>query len=89
MNIKPLGDGLIVKQQPKKERTDSGIFLPENSRAGNTFLHDVIAVGPGVKDVKVGDVVYVAPDARRATIDYAGDRVFRIFESEVPCIIEP
>lgn len=89
MNIKPLGDGLIVKQQPKKEKTDSGIFLPENSRAGNTFLHDVLAIGPDVKAVKVGGVVYVNPDARRATIDYAGERVFRVFESEIPCIIEP
>lgn len=89
MNIKPLGDGLIVKQQPKKEETESGIYIPENSRANNTFLHDVLAVGPDVKDVKVGDVIYVNPGARSATIDFDGERVFRVFESEVPCIIEP
>ena len=32
MNVRPLGDKLIVKRQEAATKTDSGIFLPESAK---------------------------------------------------------
>ncbi|PIZ95593.1 MAG: co-chaperone GroES [Candidatus Magasanikbacteria bacterium CG_4_10_14_0_2_um_filter_37_12] len=53
MNIKPLGDHILVKQFKKEEVTASGILLPgaaEDKKAEG----EVIAVGPG-KMLKSGE----------------------------------
>lgn len=64
MNIKPLGDRVVIKQLKAEEKTASGIFIPESAQE-KPETAEVIAVGPGKKDgdkiapmeVKVGDKV--------------------------------
>lgn len=67
MNLKPLGDRVIVKVLEKEEKTSSGIVLPDKAKE-KPQEGEVKAVGPGrvlddgkrlEMDVKVGDrVVY-------------------------------
>ncbi len=67
MNLKPLGDRVIIKQDEAEERTASGLFLAGDSKEKPT-TGTVIAVGEGKLDkngnrlpmpVVVGDrVVY-------------------------------
>ena len=66
MNIKPLGDNVILKPAKNKEITASGIILPETSEKERPEQGEVIAVGPGKLNsegkrmemsVKVGDIV--------------------------------
>jgi chaperonin GroES len=66
MNLKPLGDRIVVKPQEDEEsRTPSGLVIPDTAKE-KPQLGDVVAVGPGeIKDgeripidVKVGDVVF-------------------------------
>ena len=66
MNLKPLGDRIVVKPKEEDEsRTASGLVIPDTAKE-KPQLGDVLAVGPGVYadgerqplDVEVGDVVF-------------------------------
>lgn len=66
MNLKPLGDRVVVKPQDDAEaRTASGLVIPDTAKE-KPQQGDVLAVGPGAlddngnripMDVSVGDVV--------------------------------
>ena len=51
MNIKPLGDKVVVKPAKVEEKTESGIILP-GSAQGKPHQGTVVAVGPGARDEK-------------------------------------
>ena len=68
MNLKPLGDRLVVEPTEQQEQTASGIFLPETAKE-KPQEGKVVAAGPGARkengeriamDVKVGDKVLYA-----------------------------
>ena len=58
--IKPLGDRVVIKRLEAEEKTASGIILPGQAKE-KPQMAEVVAVGPGTKDVKmelaVGDMV--------------------------------
>ena len=76
--LKPLGDRVIVKQEPEEEKTKSGIVLPESAKE-KPQEGTVIAVGEGrVLDsgqkvpvaVKVGDkIIYSKYGGIEVTIE--------------------
>lgn len=51
MNIKPLGDKVVVKPAKAEEKTESGIILPGSAQE-KPHQGTVIAVGPGARDDK-------------------------------------
>jgi chaperonin GroES len=66
MDLKPLGDRIVVKPQDEAEsRTASGLVIPDTAKE-KPQLGEVLAAGPGEfrdgdrvpVDVKVGDVVF-------------------------------
>lgn len=68
MNLKPLGDRLVVEPREREATTASGLVLPETAKE-KPQEGEVIAVGPGRRDedgkriemdVKVGDIVLYA-----------------------------
>lgn len=67
MNIKPLGDKVVIKMVEVKETTKSGIVLPDSAKE-KPQIAEVVAVGPGgivegkevVMQVKVGDRVIIS-----------------------------
>ena len=68
MNLKPLGDRLIVEPIEQEEMTSSGIVLPETAKE-KPMQGKVLAVGPGARkedgsripmDVSKGDTVLYA-----------------------------
>ena len=88
MNLKPLGDRLIVSPIEQEEMTASGIVLPMQGK--------VLAVGPGarkedgsriVPDVKEGDTVLYAKYA--GTEVKISDKKYLILkETDVLAIVE-
>ena len=54
MNVKPLGDKLIVQRAEAQTKTDSGIYLPE-SATDKPKEGTVIAVGDGRLNHDSGD----------------------------------
>ena len=75
MNLKPLGDRLMVEPIEQEELTPSGIMLPETAKE-KPMQGKVLAIGPGARqedgariamDVSQGDTVLYA--------QYAGTEV--------------
>ncbi|NLI61030.1 MAG: co-chaperone GroES [Clostridiales bacterium] len=64
MNIKPLGDRVVIKMLESEETTKSGIVLPGSAQE-KPQMAEILAVGPGgmvdgkkvEMEVKVGDKV--------------------------------
>ncbi len=73
LNIKPIGDRVVVEAAPAETRTASGIYIPETAQE-KPQQGTVVAVGDGKKDepmtVKVGDkVLYSKYGGTEITID--------------------
>ena len=64
MNLKPLGDRVVVKAMEDEEQTASGLYIPDTAKE-KPQKGEVIAVGEGryedgkriPLDVKAGDVI--------------------------------
>jgi chaperonin GroES len=81
MNIKPLGDRVVIKMLETQETTKSGIVLPGSAKE-KPQMAEVLAVGPGgmvdgkeVKmEVKVGDKViyskYAGTEIKLDDVEY-------------------
>ncbi|OGE80247.1 MAG: co-chaperone GroES [Candidatus Doudnabacteria bacterium RIFCSPHIGHO2_01_FULL_45_18] len=71
MNIKPLGDRILVKPLKTEEVTKSGIVLPDTAEKEKKEQGAVVAIGDGDKikklKLKIGDKVLFGK--------YAGDEV--------------
>ena len=57
MAIKPLQDRVVVKMTEAEETTKSGIILTGSAKE-KPEVAEVIAVGPGKKDVTMGVILY-------------------------------
>jgi co-chaperonin GroES (HSP10) len=57
MNIVPMNDRVLVAENKKEAKTESGIILEGARGVGDTAQGTVLAVGPKVTEVKVGDIV--------------------------------
>ncbi|MCS6828971.1 MAG: co-chaperone GroES [Caldilinea sp.] len=95
MNLKPLGDRIVVEPIEQEEQTALGIFLPETAKE-KPQQGKVIAVGPGLRtengeriqmDVKVGDRVLYARYAG-TTVKVDGKELLILKESDVLAIVE-
>ena len=95
MNLKPLGDRLVVKPSEQEEQTASGIFLPETAKE-KPQQGTVVAVGPGIRkddgervalDVAEGNKVLYARYAG-TTIKVDGEEILILKESDVLAIVE-
>ena len=81
MNIKPLGDRVVIKKLEAEEKTKSGIVLPSQAKE-QPQMAEIVAVGPGgvvdgkeIKmEVKVGDRVifskYAGTEIKYDSVEY-------------------
>ena len=54
--LKPLDARVLVKKPERQEQTESGIFLPDTAaEQGQTALGEVLAVGPGSRNMNTGE----------------------------------
>ncbi len=67
--IKPLADRVVAVREEAQTKTASGIFLPDNAKE-KPVLAQVVAVGPKVAQLKVGDkIVYKEYSTTELKID--------------------
>ena len=67
--IKPLADRVVAVREEAQTKTASGIFLPDNAKE-KPVLAQVVAVGPKVTQLKVGDkIVYKEYSTTELKID--------------------
>ncbi len=95
VNIRPLGDRVVVEPMEQEEQTASGLFLPETAKE-KPQQGKVVAVGLGKKDddgdrialdVSEGDTVLFAKYAG-TEIKLDGKKVLIMKESDILGIIE-
>ena len=94
MQLKPLGDRLVVEPKEKETTTASGLVLPDTA-SEKPQQGTVIAVGPGARDedgdyiamdVKEGDTVLFAKYAG-TEIKVDGKKVLILKESDVLALV--
>ena len=90
MKLKPMADNILLKQNEANETTVGGIILATATKE-KPAIYEVVAVGPGTKDVemliKVGDRVVVS---KHVGTDVSLDKVDYKFvkQDEVLAIVE-
>ena len=70
MNIQPMADYIVVQAEEAANKTASGLYLPGNAQE-KPKIAKVVAVGDGVKTVKVGDRVIYRNEYEATTLKIA------------------
>lgn len=95
MNLKPLGDRVVVEPMEQEEQTTTGIFLPETAKE-KPQQGKVVAAGPGARkesgeriemDVQVDDTVLYARYAG-TSIKLQGQEYLILKETDILAIVE-
>lgn len=94
MNVKPLGDRVVIKNVETEETTKSGIVLPGAAKE-KPQMAEVLAVGPGgmvdgkevTMHVKVGDkVIYSKYAGTEVKLD--GKEMIIVRQSDILATVE-
>ncbi len=94
MNIKPLGDRVVIKKLEAEEKTKSGIVLPGTAKE-QPQMAEVLAVGPGgmvdgkevTMELKIGDkVIFSKYSGTEVKLD--GEEVTILRQNDVLAIVE-
>ena len=94
MNLKPLGDRVVVQPIEQEEQTTLGIFLPETAKE-KPQQGNVLAIGPGDRDdkgqriamdVAVGDKILFAKYSG-TEIKLDGKKLLILRESDILAIV--
>ncbi|MDD2284162.1 MAG: co-chaperone GroES [Paludibacter sp.] len=89
MNIKPLGDRVLVKPAPAEEKTVSGIIIPDSAKE-KPLKGEVLAVGKGTKEetmeVAVGNTVLYGKYAG-TELELDGEKYLIMRQSDIFAII--
>jgi chaperonin GroES len=96
MNIKPLGDRIVIRREEAKGKTAGGIILPDSAK-NKPQRGKVLAVGPGKvrnKDggvlplqIKVGDTVLFTNWAGDEFKQSHGDDILLMREEDVLAVL--
>ncbi|WP_373898014.1 co-chaperone GroES [Haloimpatiens sp. FM7315] len=94
MNIRPLGDRVVIKKLEAEETTKSGIVLPGTAKE-KPQMAEVIAVGPGNQkdgnkiemEVKVGDKVIFSKYSGNE-VKFDGQEYTILKEEDILAIVE-
>lgn len=89
LNIKPIGDRVVVEPAPAEEKTASGLYIPDTAKE-KPQRGKVVAIGTGKVDepltVKVGDeVLYGKYSGTELT--YEGKEYLIMRESDIYAVI--
>ena len=87
MKITPIGYRVLVKPVPKKETTDSGIYLPEQQQL-QIPQGTVVAVGDNVKEIKPGDFIQWLEEASAREMEHDGESHLVMFDHAIMCKLE-
>lgn len=94
VNLKPLGDRVVIKPSPKEEITKSGLVIPDTAKE-KPQEGVILAVGPGrldedgeriAMDVKVGDKVLYAKYAG-TEVKMEGEEYIILKETDILAIV--
>lgn len=94
MNIKPLGDKVVIKAMVQEQKTKSGIVIPDTASKEKPQQGEVIAVGTGKiengqkfpLEVAVGDNILFSKYAGNE-VEIDGEKVLILSERDILAIL--
>jgi chaperonin GroES len=94
MNLRPLGDRVVLKHKEAEEKTQSGIILPDSAKE-KPVEAVVVAVGPGKVEkgektemqVKEGDKVIYSKYAG-TEVKYGDEEYIIVTQNDIIAIVE-
>jgi len=94
LNIKPLGDRVVIKKVDAVEKTKSGIVLPGQAKE-QPQMAEVVAVGPGgmvegkkvEMQVSVGDTVIFSKYSG-TEVKYDGEEYTIVKQNDILAVVE-
>jgi len=88
--MKPINDRVVVKPAAAEERTAGGLIIPDTAKE-KPQRGEVIAVGPGKKDVpmtvKKGDVVLYGKYAGQE-LNYKGEDYLIVKQDDILVVLD-
>ncbi|MBI5530474.1 MAG: co-chaperone GroES [Candidatus Doudnabacteria bacterium] len=90
MNIKPLGDRVVIKPVSKEETTKPAIILPDTVEKDKKEEGEVMAIGPGEKvrklGLKIGDKILFSGWPKEIKV---GEEEYKVVsEEDILAVIE-
>ena len=94
MNVKPLGDRVVIKMVDYEEKTKGGLFITATAQ-DKPEVAEVIAVGPGgivdgkevIMQLKVGDHVIMGKYAG-TTVKIDGEEIIILSQNDILAVVE-
>ena len=95
LNMRPLGDRVVIEPQEREERTESGLYIPETAKE-KPQQGTILAVGQGRRDdsgnritmdVQEGQTVFYAKYAG-TEIKMDGKKLLILKETDILAIVE-
>lgn len=87
MKFRPVHDRLLVRQHPEESMSRGGIFIPHEARE-KMIMGDLIACGPDVEWLHVGEVIMFSPHAGHP-IKIGAEDFLLMKEADVMGVMEP
>lgn len=85
--MKPLNDRVLLKVEREETTTKSGIILTTEDEGAKTDFAEVLAIGPDVDNIKVGDEVIFDKYAG-LPVDKDDDSIIMLEENDIFAIVE-
>jgi len=86
--IVPLGTRILVKKLEKQEvKLDSGIYMKEEV-APDSVKGEVVALGPDVNGLKIGDIVLYAQFAPTQAKELPSDNTYIVPSEDILAIVK-
>ena len=97
MKMKPMGDQILIKEEKKSDKTDSGIILVDGAYDEEFVYAEVIAIGPGLftqtgnrlpMSVKPGDAILISKNnlGGQKKIKFDGVEYILVREMEISMV---
>lgn len=82
INVQPMPDYVVVQAEEAQTKTASGLYLPGNAQE-KPKTAQVVAVGSGVQEVKVGDRVIYQNEYETTTVKVDKEEYILVFRKNI------
>ncbi len=80
--INPMPEYVVLQAEKSESKTAGGLYLPDSAKE-KPKTAKVLAVGAGVKEVKVGDTVLYKNEYEATTVKVGGEEYTIVFHMNI------
>lgn len=80
--LTPMAEYVVVQTEEAAKKTASGLYLPDSAKE-KPKIAKVVAIGDGVKGIKVGDKVIYQNEYEATTVKVEGEEYIIVFSKNI------